>query len=1100
MGRIPLLLLCFPAALPAYPQDVLLNELYNSGGSDEWVELLVVDDLPDLRGRDLRDFSSGGSPQEPLNFTTHPLWSELRAGTIVVVAKPSSPLTEDTDPSDFLLVLSTDDPVYFSDGVFSFAGSSDAIQVRDQADLHLFGISWGSNNAGSLPEPKVHFSGTSASNSSIAFVGDHLAEATNPVFWEFEDLSPTPGEGNSPDNTVWIGQLRSPFNGLGTVTVFPESLFHGETRLLNISYTPDSLFPANGLRIILPSLLPWSRRSDDVALAGCNGILSVRNDTVEVTAIQFEAPAAEVRLQGVGAPDSTGHYQLQVQSRYSEYADVFPPPVLTAFGLPVSIAAIKGNDTAGVLLSPGRLTTLAGVLTVGSGPGDLAFLQDSSGGIGVPWNTLASLAAGDTAIISGVVSQDDGQTVLSSPLLHSLVHGVDSVPPPVLTCNTIAAQGQRGVEPYEGILVRIDHVELKDSLGFPPRSWAVSGAGTTYVLRDTTGDVPVYVDADADFVNLPAPQGYFDIIGVVHQFDPSHPFTGGYRILPRQRSDIMEAGPVILTQPIETAIGRESLTITWTTQYPGTSRLRFGLTRQYELGEVAPDDIERTTHAVVLDDVTPGTIYHVQAFSVAGAETSLAADRAVSTASPLGSSGIANVYFNRDVFTDLSTGEPALGNEDLTLRLLTRIQNAHRSVDAALYNLGGPPGDAVAAGLLAARQRGVRVRVICEGDNRNADAFRLLEAGGIPVIDDRFGPMNDGEGLMHSKFLVIDHAGGAPESVWVWTGSWNPTALQTTTDYQNAIEIQDVSLAGAYAAEFSEMWGSSDLTPDSLVSRFGWRKSDDTPHLFDINGMTVESYFSPVDGSIAPIQRVLAQAEYDIAFCLFSFTQEDIAGLLASRFGEGKQVRGVMESGQQPEQYSFLRAEGLDVFLEPTTAQLHHKYAIIDASAGPSRPQYVITGSQNWSFSGSYRNDENTLIIGSPRIANLYIQEFAARYYEAGGDDSITVGVEGSPAGVPGEFRLEQNFPNPFNARTVIGYRLPASSAHQRQSGIPEYGRVILSVYDLLGQKVATLIDDVLSPGTHMVTWEPEGMASGVYFYRLKAESSVLTRKLILLR
>jgi hypothetical protein len=206
-------LLLAPVALPA--QQLIINELYNSSSSDEWVELLVVQDSLDLRGWDLRDFSSGGIPQDPLVFTSAPLWSALHAGTIIVVAKPSGPLEEDLDPLDHLLIVKTDDTTHFSGNDFVFAGSTDAIQIRAPQETHVFGISWGSGNAGSLPEPRVHFTESSTSNTSISFNEDSLPELTVEENWTRDDTLATPGEGNNTINSTWIESLRSGISGTG---------------------------------------------------------------------------------------------------------------------------------------------------------------------------------------------------------------------------------------------------------------------------------------------------------------------------------------------------------------------------------------------------------------------------------------------------------------------------------------------------------------------------------------------------------------------------------------------------------------------------------------------------------------------------------------------------------------------------------------------------------------------------------------------------------------------------------------------------------------------------------------------------------------------
>ncbi len=97
---------------------------------------------------------------------------------------------------------------------------------------------------------------------------------------------------------------------------------------------------------------------------------------------------------------------------------------------------------------------------------------------------------------------------------------------------------------------------------------------------------------------------------------------------------------------------------------------------------------------------------------------------------------------------------------------------------------------------------------------------------------------------------------------------------------------------------------------------------------------------------------------------------------------------------------------------------------------------------------------------------------------------------------VPDSYSLHQNFPNPFNPETVIHYDLPVQS------------HVELSVYNMIGQKVATLVNEQIDAGSHSVFWDGkddsgESLASGLYLYRLKMDGSeefVKIRKLVLVR
>lgn len=88
----------------------------------------------------------------------------------------------------------------------------------------------------------------------------------------------------------------------------------------------------------------------------------------------------------------------------------------------------------------------------------------------------------------------------------------------------------------------------------------------------------------------------------------------------------------------------------------------------------------------------------------------------------------------------------------------------------------------------------------------------------------------------------------------------------------------------------------------------------------------------------------------------------------------------------------------------------------------------------------------------------------------------------------PVGFALHQNFPNPFNPATTISFNLPSAS------------RMTLTVHDVFGREVARLAEGELSAGTHSVTWSPDGVASGVYFYSLTTPGRSLTKRMILVQ
>ncbi|KAB2853014.1 MAG: T9SS type A sorting domain-containing protein [Ignavibacterium sp.] len=103
----------------------------------------------------------------------------------------------------------------------------------------------------------------------------------------------------------------------------------------------------------------------------------------------------------------------------------------------------------------------------------------------------------------------------------------------------------------------------------------------------------------------------------------------------------------------------------------------------------------------------------------------------------------------------------------------------------------------------------------------------------------------------------------------------------------------------------------------------------------------------------------------------------------------------------------------------------------------------------------------------------------------------MTVGS--NPANMPEEFILYHNYPNPFNPSTVIRYQLPVS------------GDVTLKVYDVLGNEVATLVNQYLPAGNYekefsSLSGSAWNLSSGIYFYRLQAGSFIETKKMLVIR
>lgn len=102
--------------------------------------------------------------------------------------------------------------------------------------------------------------------------------------------------------------------------------------------------------------------------------------------------------------------------------------------------------------------------------------------------------------------------------------------------------------------------------------------------------------------------------------------------------------------------------------------------------------------------------------------------------------------------------------------------------------------------------------------------------------------------------------------------------------------------------------------------------------------------------------------------------------------------------------------------------------------------------------------------------------------------DEIGVSTEPEESNIPNAITLEQNYPNPFNPTTVIEFTLPQTS------------NVRLEVFNIAGQRVATLANETRQAGVHQVDFDASHIASGVYFYRLETGSNVMTRSMMLIK
>lgn len=1085
----PLALLCLhPLFLFSQTNHIVISEFATRGPAsalDEFVELYNPTDNPiSIAGWRIQYKSATGTT-----------WTDnvtIPAGAII------------PGRGFFLLGNSAYAGTVTPDVAYSASGFADNGNMRlvDGATTQIDKVGWGTTNDPEGTATPNH--GTTPNGNSIerkaraSSTADSLAAG---------GLHAQLGNGYDTDNNAadYVVQIRGrnpqntasapepPFgaggSGTGRATVTPPFVYTSRSvASLAFAFRQDSGYTLTRVSIIVPPSWMWSRTAADVQRSGsafASATVTISGDTILIAQASLTpSDSGTISILNLTSPATKGAtiFSIRTSTATGALAPIAVQPRVRTLEL-VPIVVVHVNDAQGVPAPPyqiGAEATVTGVVTANLNPTrtDL-YVQDITGGINIfnfdPPPTPINL--GDSITVTGTILQFRGLTEISPEfaLLQRHATGRRIPTPMVLTCAEVNATFRPDyTEPNESRLVRVNGVRYNQAAS---------------TITDATGTTGVFIPN-----MFPPVPGVFDIVGVLKQFkpgiNPPPPYTEDYEIVPRDSADIIaHPGPIITSVPFEDNIQANSVRLNWTTDVASSSIVRYGLTPALGDSVIVPAPV--TSHSVTLALLLPARAYYYSVGSGNANGTTFSPVYIFSTASPPQTTGAMNVYFNKSVNTNLAWFQPANANQDLVQRIVTRIHNARRSIDVSLYSLSGTPGTAIANALVAARTRGIKVRVICEEDNRNSNAFNFIFGNGILLISDRFDPINNGLGLMHNKTFVIDGRGGAPESTWVWTGSWNPTDPGTSADYQNAIEIQDAALANAYTMEFNEMWGSAGDVPVAANSRFGARKLDDTPHRFVIGGRRVELYFSPSDGTNGKIIGEINRAAHSVGFQLLTLTRSDIANALIARRNAGRRVRGDLDNGTDAgSQYNYLVSNGIDVRLRTGPGLLHHKYGIIDAEY-PYWNSVTITGSHNWSSSAENTNNENTLIIRDGNITNQYLQEFAARYYQFGGNDSIRVSVEEVSGEIPERFALQQNYPNPFNPSTEITFSVPSGGARHGVS---------LRVYDVLGREVATLVNEPLKAGTYKVEWNAIGVSSGVYYYRLNAGSFSDVKRMIVVK
>ena len=592
----------------------------------------------------------------------------------------------------------------------------------------------------------------------------------------------------------------------------------------------------------------------------------------------------------------------------------------------------------------GSVVTILGITSTGPEYGVIRYIQDQTAGIALYSTSLSGVEMGDRLEVTGVLSNYNGQLQISPVLSFEVITtGTDLMVP--LRVNL----DDPDLYLYESRIVYLSCAGISTCKDNFESGWFTAfdknGQSIKWYLEETNFNIGK---------TIPSKPIYAAGI-LVYQNDQYHLLLQYY--FPSFENDcfVIDRGDIISN-------ASEFTTVLWNVVDTGSFTIQYGieLFDREEAVTVSNGTIEYT-----FDDLQQGQIY------IARIRQIIESDTIYSFPTFLAAKGVEDpaveLFFNRNVNTSFSDGShpAATGPSVIETDIIARINTVQSTLDVAMYNT---TNSNIVQAIENAADRGVDVRYIADDETSNT----ALQ-GTLP-FDVLF---RTGDGIMHHKFIIADAE--IPGKAWLWTGSTNFSSNQLSSDPNHAYIFNEQSLAQNYKREFDELWGTN-TTHD--YNRLGQEKLDNTAHQFLFGETLIESYFSPSDETGCHIMQALASADHHIEIGLLLLTKEDLVDQIITLHNSGILIRVIVEDEESSSQaLTRLRNAGVPTRVHEFSSIFHHKYAIIDEGYPDSDP-IVITGSHNWTWSADNINDENTLIVHNQSFANVFRQEFEARWAE----------------------------------------------------------------------------------------------------------------------
>lgn len=254
--------------------------------------------------------------------------------------------------------------------------------------------------------------------------------------------------------------------------------------------------------------------------------------------------------------------------------------------------------------------------------------------------------------------------------------------------------------------------------------------------------------------------------------------------------------------------------------------------------------------------------------------------------------------------------------------------------------------------------------------------------------------------LQHSKYILID---GNTNNATLWTGSGNLTPGMKNLS-EDAFLTDEKDICNAFYEEFNYMWGGETLVPNSTQSKFGTLKPEMSTETYSIlnsslpvpNSFDWKVHFSPSKASVnlyEDLSNFIKNSNHNLIMLMEQWSNGSdpkklVTNELKSHINNGKKFYGLFGNKDEDANFliftSFEDSEKVKIRRKPN--YIHNKIALSDAYRDTryAKRGSVLFGSMNWSTGGMHENDEQTLIVNDPAIANQYLQRAMAALKEEG--------------------------------------------------------------------------------------------------------------------